>query len=75
MQVSADRYTAEYFAEPAPDGRTLAFTARAMAGSQWWRKGHSHLGDTYGDSGNIVWGDFSRFCSAHMKNFGAMPAL
>ena len=46
MQVSADRYTTEYFAAPAPDGRTLAFTARGMAGSQWWRKGHSHLDES-----------------------------
>ena len=46
MQVSADRYTTEYFAAPAPDGRTLAFTARGMAGTQWWRKGHSHLDES-----------------------------
>ncbi len=46
MQVSADRYTGEYFAAPSPDGKTLAFTARGMAGSQWWRKGHSHLDES-----------------------------
>ncbi len=46
MQVSADRYTAEYFAAPSPDGQTLAFTARGSAGSQWWRKGHSHLDES-----------------------------
>ncbi|HWC96444.1 MAG TPA: S41 family peptidase [Candidatus Sulfopaludibacter sp.] len=46
MQVSADRYTSEYFAAPAPDGQTLAFNARGMAGSQWWRKGHSHLDES-----------------------------
>jgi tricorn protease len=46
MQVSADRYTGEYFAAPAPDGQSLAFTARGMAGSQWWRKGHSHLDES-----------------------------
>ena len=46
MQVSADRYTTEYFAAPAPDGQTLAFTARGNAGSQWWRKGHSHLDES-----------------------------
>src|SRR3954452_4782518 len=43
MPVSADRYTTEYFAAPSPVGEALAITARANAGSQWWRKGHSHL--------------------------------
>ena len=28
MQVSADRYTSEYFGAPSPDGKTIAFTAR-----------------------------------------------
>ena len=46
MQVTADRYTTEYFAAPSPDGQTLAFTARGFAGSQWWRKGHSHLDES-----------------------------
>lgn len=46
MQVTADRYTSEYFAAPAPDGRTLAFAARGIASSQWWRKGHSHLDES-----------------------------
>jgi tricorn protease len=43
MQVSADRYASEFFAAPSPDGKTVAFTARGIAASQWWRKGHSHL--------------------------------
>jgi Tol biopolymer transport system component len=43
MQVSADRYASEYFSSPSPDGKTVAFTARGIASSQWWRKGHSHL--------------------------------
>ena len=46
MPVAADRYTTEYFAAPAPDGDALAITARANAGSQWWRKGHSHLDES-----------------------------
>ncbi len=46
MPVSDDRYTTEYFAAPAPDGQTLAFTALGMAGTQWWRKGHSHLDES-----------------------------
>lgn len=43
MQVSADRYANEYWAAPAPDGNSVAFTARGVSSSQWWRNGHSHL--------------------------------
>lgn len=46
VQVSADRYTNEYFCAPSPDGRSLAFTARGIASSQWWRKGHSHIDES-----------------------------
>jgi len=46
MPVAADRYTTEYFAAPSPAGDTVAITARANAGSQWWRKGHSHLDES-----------------------------
>ncbi len=46
MQVSADRYTAEYFAAPSPDGSAVAFAARGTAWGQWWRHGRSHLDET-----------------------------
>ncbi len=46
MPVSADRYVAEYFSAPAPDGRSVALTARGMAGRQWWRNGHSHIDES-----------------------------
>ena len=46
MPVAADRYTTEYFAAPSPGGEAVAITARANAGSQWWRKGHSHLDES-----------------------------
>ena len=46
MPVAADRYTTEYFAAPASSGDVVAITARANAGSQWWRKGHSHLDES-----------------------------
>ncbi|PWT87681.1 MAG: peptidase S41 [Blastocatellia bacterium] len=46
MQVSADRYTNEYFGAPAPDGSSVAFTARGIASGQWWRKGHSHIDES-----------------------------
>jgi Tol biopolymer transport system component/C-terminal processing protease CtpA/Prc len=42
-QVSADRYANEYWAAPSPDGNVVAFTARGVSSSQWWRNGHSHL--------------------------------
>ncbi len=43
MQVSNDRFTAEFFSQPSPDGASIAFTARGNSAGQWWRKGHSHL--------------------------------
>ena len=43
LEVAADRYTNEYFSSAAPDGTTLAITARASASAQWWRNGRSHL--------------------------------
>ena len=43
MQVSADRYTNEFYSAPSPDGNTIAFTARGISSGQWWRKGHSHI--------------------------------
>ena len=46
MPVSADRFANEFFCAPSPDGLTLAFTARGIASSQWWRKGHSHLDES-----------------------------
>ncbi len=46
MEVSGDLYTAEYFGAPAPDGSTIAFTGHGIGGSQWWRKGHSHIDES-----------------------------
>ncbi|MEO7458293.1 MAG: DPP IV N-terminal domain-containing protein [Gemmatimonadaceae bacterium] len=46
MQVAADRYAAEYFAAPAPDGSTLAITARGVPFGQWWRHGRSHIDES-----------------------------
>lgn len=46
MQVTADRYTSEFFAAPSPDGKTLAFAGRGNSAGQWWRKGHSHLDES-----------------------------
>ena len=46
MQMSSDRYTNEFFAAPAPDGNSFAFSARGIANSQWWRKGRSHIDES-----------------------------
>jgi Tol biopolymer transport system component/C-terminal processing protease CtpA/Prc len=43
MLLSADRYANEYWAAPAPDGSAIAFTARGLTSSQWWRNGRSHI--------------------------------
>ena len=44
--VSNDRYTSEFFAAPAPDGVSFAFSARGIANGQWWRKGRSHIDES-----------------------------
>jgi tricorn protease len=46
MAVSADRFTNEFQAAPAPDGSTVAFAARGNGDQQWWRHGHSHLDES-----------------------------
>jgi Tol biopolymer transport system component/C-terminal processing protease CtpA/Prc len=46
MPVSEDRYVNEFQAAPSPDGTRLAFAARGVASSQWWRKAGSHLDES-----------------------------
>jgi tricorn protease len=46
MPVSADRFTNEFQAAPAPDGSAIAFAARGNGDQQWWRHGHSHLDES-----------------------------
>jgi tricorn protease len=46
MQVSANLYTYEYFSAPKRDGSAVAFTGHGFGGSQWWRKGHSHIDES-----------------------------
>ncbi len=45
LPFSADRYTNEFGASSAPDG-SIAFTARGISNSQWWRKGRSHIDES-----------------------------
>ncbi len=46
QQISSDRYTNEFFAAPLPDGNSVAFSARGIANSQWWRNGRSHIDES-----------------------------
>ena len=46
LAVSNDRYTNEFFSAPSPDGNSLAFSARGISNSQWWRNGRSHIDET-----------------------------
>jgi tricorn protease len=46
MPVAGDRYASEYWSAPAPDGKTIAITARGFPFAQWWRRGHSHLDES-----------------------------
>ena len=43
MAVTEERYVNEFGAAASPDGRQLAFAARGIASSQWWRRGSSHI--------------------------------
>ncbi len=43
MPVFADRFAAEFWAAPHPDGRVALSTRGRTAWSQWWRNGHSHM--------------------------------
>ncbi|UAK26414.1 peptidase S41 [Sphingomonas nostoxanthinifaciens] len=46
MEVSRERYLAEFQGAPSPDGRTLALMARGISNGQWWRNGASHIDKT-----------------------------
>ncbi len=46
LEVSRERYLAEFQAAPSPDGKTIALMARGLSNGQWWRNGHSHIDDT-----------------------------
>ena len=46
LEVSRERYLAEFQGAPSPDGRTLALMARGLSNGQWWRNGHAHIDET-----------------------------
>lgn len=43
LEVSRERFLAEFNAAPSPDGQTVALIAKGNSGGQWWRNGHSHI--------------------------------
>ena len=46
VEVSRERYLAEFQANPAPDGSAIVLAARGISNAQWWRNGHSHIDET-----------------------------
>ncbi len=46
MLVSDNRYVTEFQPAPSPDGQSIAFVARGVGSTQWWRNGHSHLDES-----------------------------
>ncbi len=43
LEVSRERFLAEFNAAPSPDGQTIALMAKGNSGVQWWRNGHAHI--------------------------------
>lgn len=43
LEVSRERFLAEFNAAPSPDGQTIALIAKGNSGVQWWRNGHAHI--------------------------------
>lgn len=46
LEVSRERYLNEFESAPSPDGQTIAFMAKGLSSSQWWRNGHAHIDET-----------------------------
>uniref|UniRef100_UPI0035CA99C1 S41 family peptidase n=1 Tax=uncultured Sphingomonas sp. TaxID=158754 RepID=UPI0035CA99C1 len=46
MQISREKYLAEFQAAPSPDGTMLAINTRGLSNGQWWRNGTSHIDQT-----------------------------
>lgn len=46
LEVSAERYMAEFESAPSPDGKEVALVAKGISASQWWRDGHAHIDET-----------------------------
>ena len=70
MQISADRYTNEFWSAPLADD-SIIFSARGISNSQWWRKGRSHIDETeiWRKSGDT----YEKLTDAGAKQLWAMP--
>lgn len=70
MQFSADRYTNEFHAAPAPNNVDVAFVARGIGNSQWWRNGRSHIDESE------IWlkrnGNYEKIASGGAKQLWVM---
>ncbi len=46
LEVSHERYLNEFESAPSPDGKQVAFVAKGISSTQWWRDGHAHIDET-----------------------------
>ncbi len=46
LEVSKERYLAEFESAPSPDGTQIALIAKGISAAQWWRNGHAHIDET-----------------------------
>ncbi|ADW69902.1 S41 family peptidase [Granulicella tundricola] len=46
LEVTHERYMNEFESSPSPDGSQIAFMAKGISASQWWRNGHAHIDET-----------------------------
>ena len=46
LEVSRERYLAEFESAPSPDGQSIALCAKGISFTQWWRNGHAHIDET-----------------------------
>lgn len=46
LEVSRERYMAEFESAPSPDGTQIALMSKGISAGQWWRNGHAHIDET-----------------------------
>ena len=46
LEIVHERYMNEFESAPSPDGQQVAFLAKGISSSQWWRNGHAHIDET-----------------------------
>jgi tricorn protease len=46
LEAVHDRYMNEFESAPSPDGAQVAYMAKGISNSQWWRNGHAHIDET-----------------------------